>query len=146
MRGASMNSQNKSKTQGIGFLLLAFIAPVVIAKLVLSLNLYHGGATNHGELINPETSYASLGVENPPKNGNCYIYYPPNATMLAANACIFLLRCQSHTALGPDQARVEPLILTHPDSDLNALSAFHFNTRPANAGLSHWPDETNSRS
>ena len=60
-----MNSQNKSKHKALGLLLLAFIAPVVIAKLVLSLNLYHGGATNHGELINPETSYAILGVKNP---------------------------------------------------------------------------------
>lgn len=135
-----MNSQNKSKHKALGLLLLAFIAPVVIAKLVLSLNLYHGGATNHGELITPETSYASLGVDNPVPKEWQLLYLLPTQCDDACRERLYILR-QSHTALGPDQARVEPLILTHPDSDLNALSGFNFNTRPVNVGLSHWLDE-----
>jgi len=53
---------------------------------------------------------------------------------------LYILR-QSHTALGPDQARVEPLILVNPDSDLSALSSFNFNTQPASQSLSHWLDQ-----
>lgn len=94
-----MNSQNKSKHKALGLLLLAFIAPVVIAKLVLSLSLYHGGATNHGELINPETSYASLGVENPNPKEWQLLYLLPAQCDDACRERLYILR-QSHTALG----------------------------------------------
>lgn len=134
-----MNSQNKAQHKTLGLLLLAFIAPVVIAKLVLSLNLYHGGATNHGELINPATSYASLGVKSPIPKEWQLLYLLPAQCDDACRERLYILR-QSHIALGPDQARVEPLILTNPDSDLSALSAFNFNTRPVNTNLSHWLD------
>ena len=135
-----MNSQNKSKHKALGLLLLAFIAPVVIAKLVLSLNLYHGGATNHGELISPETNYASLGVENPQPKEWQLLYLLPTHCDEACRERLYILR-QSHTALGPDQARVEPLILLNSDSDLSALKDFNFNTQPINTALSQWLDE-----
>jgi len=135
-----MNSQNKTKYRALGLLLLAFIAPVVIAKLVLSLHWYHGGATNHGELISPETSYASLGMTNPMPKEWQLLYLLPAQCDEACRERLYILR-QSHTALGPDQARVAPLILVNPDSDLTALNAFDFNTQPANQSLKEWLDQ-----
>ncbi|AVV84382.1 hypothetical protein SPWS13_2637 [Shewanella putrefaciens] len=93
-----MNSQSKSTHKALGLLLVAFIAPVVIAKLVLSLNLYHGGATNFGELINPATSYTSLGVTNPkPKEWQLLYLLPSNAMIIAVNACIFYAKVIPHS-------------------------------------------------
>lgn len=132
-----MNSQSKSTHKALGLLLVAFIAPVVIAKLVLSLNLYHGGATNFGELINPATSYTSLGVTNPKPKEWQLLYLLPSQCDDNCRERLYILR-QSHTALGPDQARVEPLILVSPESDINALKAFHFNTSPINNSLNEW--------
>lgn len=135
-----MNSQNKAKNRTLGLLLLAFIAPVVIAKLVLSLHWYHGGATNYGELISPETSYASLGMANPVPKEWQLLYLLPAQCDEACRERLYILR-QSHTALGPDQHRVAPLILVNPDSDLTALSDFNFNTQQASQSLKQWLDQ-----
>lgn len=135
-----MNSQNKSTHKALGWLLLAFIAPVVLAKLVLSLHLYQGGATNHGELIPPATSYASLGLENPQPTEWQLLYLLPAQCDEACRERLYILR-QSHTALGPDQTRVTPLILLSPDSDLAALSGFSFNTQPVSQPLNDWLDQ-----
>lgn len=136
-----MNSQNqvKTKSRALGFLLLAFIAPVVLAKLVLSLHLYHGGATNHGELISPETSYASLGLDKPKPEEWQVLYLLPSQCDETCHERLYILR-QSHIALGKDQTRVEPLILVQPNSDLSALAQFSFNTAPINPALVNWLD------
>ncbi len=132
-----MDSQNKTHYRVLGLLLLAFTAPVAIAKLVLNMHWYHGGATNHGELISPETSYTSLGLNNPlPKEWQLLFLLPDHCDE-ACHERLYILR-QSHTALGPDQTRVAPLILVTPNSDLNALSTFNFSTQPASQNLSQW--------
>ncbi|MCT8862118.1 MULTISPECIES: hypothetical protein [Shewanella] len=135
-----MDSQQTAKYRALGLLLLAFIAPVVIAKLVLSMHWYQGGSTNYGELISPETSYTSLGLNNPQPKEWQLLYLLPAKCDEACRERLYILR-QSHTALGPDQARVEPLILVNPDSDLNALTSFNFNTQPASQSLSQWLDQ-----
>ena len=45
-----MNSQPKKKNNALLILLAVFVLPIAVAKLVLSFDLYNGGATNKGIL------------------------------------------------------------------------------------------------
>ncbi|QYJ78703.1 hypothetical protein [Shewanella acanthi] len=129
-----MNSQLNTKHRALGLLLLAFIAPVLLAKLVLSLNWYHGGATNHGELFSQEISYSSLGVSNPIPKEWQLLYLLPAQCDADCLERLYILQ-QSHTALGPDQDRVSPVILLDKNSDQQALTSFHFATRTVDTNL-----------
>lgn len=60
-----MRSPKSRGAKPLLILLLVFVLPVAVAKLVLSLNLYHGGVTNKGELLPPDTNYARLAMANP---------------------------------------------------------------------------------
>jgi len=60
-----MNSQKKNGKKTLLLLLLAFAIPVIAAKVILSFELYNGGATNKGELLNVGINYQSLYMVNP---------------------------------------------------------------------------------
>ncbi|QYK01524.1 hypothetical protein [Shewanella psychrotolerans] len=122
-----MNSLKPKGAKPLLMLLLVFVLPVVVAKLVLSMNLYHGGATNKGQLLTPDTSYSSLAMENPQPKSWQIIYLLPSQ---CDNTCLdrlYILH-QSHIALGRDQNRVKTIILLQPSSDLEALAQFKFDT------------------
>lgn len=140
-----MNSQLSppsiaSSPKVLGLLLLSFVTPVLIAKVVLSLNWYHGGVTNHGELISPPTSYASLGLQLTQPQEWQLQYLLPADCQDSCRERLYILR-QSHKALGPDQHRATPIILLSPESDLRALTAFTFRTQPLHPRLRPWLDK-----
>ncbi|MGL5358807.1 MAG: hypothetical protein ACRDBI_03685 [Shewanella sp.] len=137
-----MNSQlttTSSSPKVLGLLLLSFITPVLIAKAVLSLNWYHGGVTNHGELIQPPTSYLSLGLNIQPHQWQLLYLLPANCEA-ACRERLYILR-QSHRALGPDQPRVAPIILLSPESDIRALEGVNLRTQPLPPSLKPWLDK-----
>ncbi|MEC4727956.1 hypothetical protein HWQ46_20685 [Shewanella sp. D64] len=130
-----MNSPKKSGTKPLIILLLVFLLPVVAAKIVLSMNLYQGGATNKGELLSTGTSYASLAMDNPkPKEWQLLYLLPEHCDQLCLDR-LYILQ-QSHVALGKEQDRVHTLILLDDNSDTSALSGVSFETVKVNPPLS----------
>lgn len=132
--------KGQKKNQTLIWLLIAFIAPVLLAKLVLSFNLYHSGSTNQGELLPPNLSYSSLKLENPQPKVWQLLYLLPAHCDEACLERLYILR-QSHTALGPYQTRVIPLILTNTNSDISALNPFQFSKAISSSALNPWLDQ-----
>jgi hypothetical protein len=135
-----MNSQTRNGNKTLLILLLVFILPVAVAKLVLGMDWYHGGATNQGELIEPQIDYATLDMANPNPRLWQVIYLLPSQCQEICRDRLYILH-QSHIALGRDQDRVKTLILTREDSDLQALVGMDFTTAAASGALIEFLDE-----
>lgn len=129
-----MNSPTQNGKKTLITLALVFILPVAAAKLVLSLDLYHGGATNQGVLMPTDISYQSLSMANPQPQRWQVIYLLPNQCDQLCKDRLYILH-QSHIALGKDQDRVNTLIMTQNDSDIKAIAEFNFTTATANDAL-----------
>ncbi|MCE9679735.1 hypothetical protein LZP69_11230 [Shewanella sp. AS1] len=135
-----MNSPKKTSRKTLLILLLAFLLPVIAAKLVLSLHLYQGGATNQGELLPPEFSYQSLAMANPHPESWQILYLLPTQCDRPCQDRLYILQ-QSHIALGKDQDRVTTIVLLQNDSDAKALEGFHFETASSTPELSQLLNE-----
>lgn len=97
-------------------LVVMFALPAIIAKTVLSQHWYQSGVTNKGELIEPTATLSSLGIANPYQQKQWQLgYVVPNQCDEFCQQQIFLLG-QSHIALGKYQQRVEPVLISTPDS------------------------------
>ncbi|AQS35476.1 hypothetical protein Sps_00256 [Shewanella psychrophila] len=129
-----MNSQKKSGAKPLILLFLVFVLPVAAAKIVLSLDLYQGGATNKGELLPIGTSYQSLRMNNPKPKEWQLLYLLPNKCDQQCLDHLYILQ-QSHIALGRNQDRVHTLILLSQDSDIHALTTYTFETVLANDAM-----------
>ncbi|MEI6860390.1 MAG: hypothetical protein V5788_11630 [Shewanella sp.] len=129
-----MNSPKKSGAKPLIFLFFVFILPVAAAKIVLSLDLYQGGATNKGELLPIGTSYLSLKMDNPRPKEWQLLYLLPSQCDQQCLDHLYILQ-QSHIALGRYQNRVHTLILLSQDSDTQALAAYDFETTRANDAM-----------
>ncbi len=104
-----MNSLFKSRLSLI-LVLVAFILPVILAKLVLDNHWYQGGVTNKGVLINKPVNYSTLGMENPHKGLWQVIYMPPVNCNTQCQDRLYVIK-QSHTALGKYRDRVTPVVM-----------------------------------
>lgn len=117
-----MNSPSKPKgNKTLYMLILVFILPVVVAKLVLSMDLYNGAATNKGELIAPDVNYQTLAMANPQPQMWQLLYLLPKECLEQCQQRLYVLH-QSHVALGKHQDRVSPIILLTTDSDKDILA------------------------
>ncbi|MCG9731645.1 hypothetical protein L1D44_17765 [Shewanella sp. Isolate13] len=126
-----MNSPKKNGNKTLILLLLAFILPVVAAKLVLSFDLYKGGVTNKGQLLANNASYHSLKMENPKPREWQLIYLLPSHCGAVCQDRLYILQ-QSHTALGRNQDRVSTIVMVDEHSDTSALANFDMITaRPS---------------
>ncbi len=131
-----MNSQKKSGARPLILLFVVFILPVAAAKLVLSMDLYQGGATNKGELLTSNTSYTSLEMDNPkPKEWQLLYLLPAQCTQQCQDH-LYILQ-QSHIALGREKDRVNTLILLSEKSDVAALEEYQFETANANGAMAN---------
>lgn len=135
-----MNSQTRNGNKTLLILLLVFIMPVVLAKLVLGMDWYRGGATNQGELISPGIDYQTLGMTNPSPKHWQIIYLLPTQCQAMCRDRLYILH-QSHIALGRDQDRVKTLIMTREDSDIKALDGLDLTTFAASDALTELLDE-----
>ena len=107
-------------------LICVFALPALLAKLVLSQNWYNSGVTNKGRLIDPNTSFSSLGVDNPYSGEQWQLgYVIPQQCEAMCQKQLFLLK-QSHTALGKYQQRVAPVVLASRLSDPQVLGNISF--------------------
>ncbi|MGB0894142.1 MAG: hypothetical protein ACPGUD_07015 [Parashewanella sp.] len=129
-----MNSTKKKNRNTLFLLFGAFIIPVVIAKLVLSMDWYQGSATNKGELLPESLSYQTLAMDNPRPHKWQMIYLLPDNCDTHCQQQLYLLH-QTHTALGREQDRVAPVILLQKNSDKQALKPFSFTTAPASSAI-----------
>lgn len=129
-----MNSLQSKGRKNLILLLLAFLLPVIAAKLVLSFNLYNGGVTNKGQLLN-SLSYTTLAMANPKPQEWQLVYQLPQHCDAICEDRLYILQ-QSHIALGRNQDRVHPIIMVSQQSDVAALANFDFITATPSAALS----------
>ena len=111
-----------------------FIAPVVLAKLFLSMHWYHGGATNHGQLLPETLSYSSLHMKNPLPHKWQILYLLPNHCDASCQQQLFILN-QTIVALGKENQRVVPVVLHANGSDVKSLNGYDFDYVAANNEL-----------
>ncbi|QSX29969.1 hypothetical protein [Shewanella cyperi] len=130
-----MTSRQRKSARPLVLLLLAFVVPVVLAKLVLSQHWYQEAATNQGTLLPGDTNYNDLGMNNPKPRQWQVLYLLPATCDDFCRERLYLLQ-QSHTALGRDMDRVIPLILLNADSDIAALQDRAFTTAQASTAIS----------
>jgi hypothetical protein len=127
-----MNSQPKKSNKALMVLLLVFILPVALAKLVLSLELYNGAATNKGALITPEVNYANLAMENPKPHIWQVLFFLPETCNEQCQERLYILH-QSYIALGKDRDRVIPIIVVNNNSDTKILKQLNIGFEQVNA-------------
>lgn len=101
-------------------MLLIFALPVIAAKLILSMNWYQSGVTNHGVLIDSQLHYQDLQLKNPAIHTWQMAYLLPQDCGEICQQQLHLLK-QSHIALGKDQPRVMPVVIAANEEDLTAL-------------------------
>ncbi len=122
-----MNSHQNKNRKPLIILLLLFALPLLSAKIVLSMNWYHGGSTNQGELLDPNLNYQVFAMDNPQPNSWQIIYLLPEHCGEPCQNRLYILH-QSHLALGGERNRVIPIVLLQTNSDLDALKPFTFQT------------------
>jgi len=127
-----MNSLPKKSNKTLVVLLLVFILPVAVAKLVLSLELYNGAATNKGALITPEVNYANLAMENPKPHAWQVLFFLPATCNEQCQERLYILH-QSYIALGKDRDRVTPIIMINDHSDTQILKQLNITFDQVNA-------------
>ncbi|MCL1147279.1 hypothetical protein L2747_14840 [Shewanella marinintestina] len=129
-----MNSPKKNGKKTLILLLLAFVLPVMAAKIVLSFDLYQGGATNKGQLLD-SISYTNLAMANPQPQEWQLLYQLPSHCDAICEDRLYILQ-QSHVALGRNQDRVHTIIMVNQHSDTAALTGFDFVTAAPSKQLS----------
>ncbi|MGI2170180.1 hypothetical protein ACROAE_08280 [Shewanella sp. MF05960] len=131
-----MNSQPKKSNKTLILLLVVFVLPVAVAKLVLSFDLYQGGATNKGALMSPDINYSTLAMPNPKPHSWQMLYLLPEICEQSCQDRLYVLH-QGYIALGKDRDRVIPIILIDRNSDINTLKKLGvtFQQVPVNQAL-----------
>ncbi|MBM7073415.1 hypothetical protein JQC92_15475 [Shewanella sp. 202IG2-18] len=129
-----MNSLKTKNKKALIALIAVFVLPVISAKVVLSLNLYDGGQTNKGELLPETLAYQTLEMKNPHPKKWQIVFLLPEHCGKPCQQQLYLLK-QTHTALGREQGRVEPVVLLTENSDQTALVAYQFTTAPISTQL-----------
>ncbi|KJY84485.1 hypothetical protein TW81_02860 [Vibrio galatheae] len=122
-------------------LVVMFALPAIMAKTVLSQHWYQSGVTNQGELIEPFTTFDSLGLDNPFQQKQWQLgYVIPSDCDYFCQQQIYLLG-QSYIALGKYQERVKPVLISIPQSDSAASGQANYAHMTANDGFSQVVDQ-----
>ncbi|PMJ98706.1 hypothetical protein [Vibrio sp. 10N.261.55.A7] len=107
-------------------LVFVFAMPVISAKLILNNEWYESGVTNQGLLIDPPTNFQALGLDNPLEKKSWQLgYVVPKVCDAFCEKQLYLLG-QSHTALGKEKERVEPVAMITSNSDADAVRALSY--------------------
>ncbi|MCC2617008.1 hypothetical protein LJ739_12215 [Aestuariibacter halophilus] len=94
--------------------MVAFIVPVLVAKLALDNDWFNRGATNKGELLQPALDARGLFADQPPRWRIAYVM--PQQCGNACDNALYSVH-QVWLALGREMDRVEPVILATDSSD-----------------------------
>lgn len=121
----SKSNQQKSR-RSLLLLLLAFILPVLLAKLALENQWFDYGVTNQGDLMEQPMTLEDIGLDQQEKWLVIYSL-PENCD----NQCLQTLKGIENTyfALGRETPRVTPVALSHSPfnaQQLNKLNAQHW--------------------
>ncbi|MEI8658070.1 hypothetical protein [Vibrio sp. Hal054] len=115
-----MNSKTKGRLMLLAIVFF-FALPAVVAKTVLTNHWYQSGVTNKGVLIEPRITLSSLGLGTSAQDKLWRVgYVVPKQCDEQCQQHIYMLM-QSHTALGKEQGRVEPVLLIEPESDIQSV-------------------------
>ncbi len=105
-------------------ILAVFLVPVIAAQFILSQNLYQGGVTNQGTLIEPYTSYETVFSGQLPESALIAEQQTWHLTYLIPQNCqqdcqqqIELLEA-TYLLLGKDKPRVTAVLLANENSSL----------------------------
>ncbi len=110
-------------------IMAVFALPALVAKTVLSNHWYQSGVTNKGVLIEPRITLSSLGLELPEQKKRWRVgYVVPSQCEELCQQHIHMLM-QSHTALGKEQARVEPVLIVDSNSDIQSIEQLADNSK-----------------
>lgn len=110
---ATGNLSSKSVTRGrltLVALVLFFALPFIVAKAILSNNWYQSGVTNHGELIEPRVTFASLAIDNPLQGRSWQLGFVLPEVCEAACLDRLYIMGQTYLALGKYKERVTPVV------------------------------------
>ncbi|WP_133406931.1 hypothetical protein [Parashewanella tropica] len=111
-----------SNHQVLMCLVFVFIAPVLLGKLFLNMHWYSAGATNLGDLLPVKLSYQALKIDNPvPHHWQVLFQVPRQCTWLCKQQISILQR--TVIALGKDQNRVKPVLITNNLKQIKHLNA-----------------------
>lgn len=127
------NTQGSSNKKTAIAMLLVFIAPVVIAYLLLNTGVYlNFGTSNRGVLLDPPANITQLSwvdlteQQIAPSTLSAHwwlVYYLPQVCDAACEQRLLQLR-QSIQTLGPEQNRVKPMLIVSAQSDQKALNTW----------------------
>ncbi|GGD77186.1 hypothetical protein [Lacimicrobium alkaliphilum] len=112
----------KSSKKTLMLVLLAFIVPVILAKLALEFDWFNKGATNHGELLNPVRDLS--GIDSQAKWRILY-RLPEHCDATCDNALYSI--SQVWKALGRKQDRAEAVVVATvqgAESQRNELAGY----------------------
>ncbi|WP_088331132.1 hypothetical protein [Lacimicrobium sp. SS2-24] len=89
---------------------LAFLIPVILAKLALEFNWFNKAATNHGELLNPTLDLSSLDTRTSWR----ILYLMPQQCEQVCDNALYSIH-QVWKALGREQHRAEAVVVVPTD-------------------------------
>lgn len=116
-----MDAKLRGRLMLVG-LVFVFALPAIMAKTVLDNHWYQSGVTNQGLLVEPSTSLASLGIDNPFESQAWQLGYvvPSDCGEFCLHQ-IYLLG-QSHKALGKYKERVVAVFYVRSNDGFVQLS------------------------
>ena len=100
-------------------MIVAFVVPVVLAKLALDYDWFNKAVTNKGTLINPTIEAVSLLSDSERKWH--FVYLLPASCDKNCENAIYSIQ-QVHQALGREKERVNPLFIATEQSDKDLLA------------------------
>lgn len=104
--------KKKSKTPLL--LIVVFVLPVILAKLALDNDWFNRAATNKGELMSPILDASAFYTGLEPKWR--LMYFLPKACTAECENALYSVN-QVWVALGKHSDRLEPVVISLPDSD-----------------------------
>ncbi|WP_416306842.1 hypothetical protein [Neptunicella sp. SCSIO 80796] len=106
--------------KSILLLALVFVVPVILAKLALELDWFNKGATNKGQLLDPVLDMSPLyPADSAPTIWRVVYIMPAQCEQRCQNALYSIN--QVWLALGRENERVSPVIITTASSDQSAI-------------------------
>lgn len=111
-----MNAPNVKKSRRSFILVcVAFILPIVLAKLALEQQWFNYGVTNKGQLIERELTVADLGLNAESFNGKWLMVYVVSSPCTSYCQQVFQNVNNTYVALGKEMPRVIPVALSNED-------------------------------
>ncbi|WP_018982261.1 hypothetical protein [Salinimonas chungwhensis] len=121
-----MTKQTYTKRLTFFGVLVAFVVPVLIAKVALDNNWFNRGSTNNGELIQPVVDFSAALDQQPPKWR--LVYRIPSRCEASCQNAIYSIQ-QVWLALGRETDRAQATLIVTETSDPEVVSKLDSHSR-----------------